>query len=130
MAFDGSDVGLGGTDINSVWQSRSLTASGYPLYFSVLNNLGLGGLPFDDDDIARCNQPTYGPNSWCASWSKVLDLSFLGTVDALDRGDALAPDKYALAGGVIDGASGGLSAGGEKLRSVAPDFSANGEAAR
>mgnify|MGYP003617714804 CR=1 FL=1 len=120
MAFDGSDVGLGGTDINSVWQSRSLTASGYPLSFSVLNNLGLGGLPFDDDDIARCNQPTYGPNSWCASWSKVMDLSFLGTVDALDRGDARAPDKYTLAGGVMDGSGGGYSIGGEKPDLVAP----------
>ena len=120
MFFDGSDVGLGGTDINSVWQSRSLTASGYAMYFSVLNNLGLGGLPFDDDDIARCDSPTYGPNSWCASWSKVMDLAFLGTVDALDRGDARAPDKYPLAGGVIDGSGGGLSAGGEKPDAVAP----------
>ena len=49
-----------------------------------------------------------------------MDLAFLGTVDALDRGDARAPDKYPLAGSVIDGSGGGLSAGGEKPDAVAP----------
>lgn len=128
MAFDGSDVGLGGTDINSVWQSRSLTVDGYPLYFSVLNNVGLVGLAFDDDDIAVCDWLTYGPNTSCGSWSKVMNLAFLGTVDALDRGDARVPDKYTLAGGVIEGAPIDLSTSVEKVDAVAPDYSANGEA--
>lgn len=121
MFFDGSDVGLGETDINSLWQSRVLiAASTYPLYLSVLNNLSLDGLPFDDDDIIRCMLPTNGPNSGCGLWNKVLDLSFLGTVDALDRGDATAPDKYTLAGGIIDGLDTALSTGGEKPQTVAP----------
>lgn len=127
MYFDGSDVGLGATDINSVWHNRSLTSSGYPLYFSLLNTFAVGGLLFDDDDIGVCDKPTYGLSSSCARWGKVLNLSFLGTVDALDRGDARTPDKYPLAGGVTDGSGVDPATGGEKPDAAAPDLGENGK---